>query len=155
MHDKWHFWQSVRLFDTHCAHSFFQIQFFLVSAARTAHLTSRSRAIWVNIKTSFLCDETMSKTRTIICRRRVLASWLLHVVSNFTAATGVTWGRSGKWQMPLPQHFFYLRIFLFVYWVEEGQIKRNWDESGGKCVCILRVGSNESSPSFYLDSFVN
>jgi hypothetical protein len=129
---------------------FFQIHFFLFSAVRTAHLASRSRAIWVNIKTSFLCDEIMSRTRTIVCRRRILASWLLHVVRNFPAATGVTCGRRGKWQRPLPKHFFYLRIFLFAYWVEEGQIK-----SGGKCVCILRVGSNETSSSFYLESFVN
>lgn len=138
---------------TPSVHTVFLIHLFLNSAVRTAQLTSRSRAIWFNIKTSLLCDETMSRTRNIVRRRGVLASWLLHVVSKFPATIGVTRGRRDMWQIPHPQYFFHQRFFS--YWVEEGQIKRNWDESGGKCVCILRVGSTESSPFFYLDSFVN
>ena len=61
-------------------------------------------------------------------------------------------GRFGGWgprrkQMPNPIFFFYLRI---VFWLlsSRGENKRNWGESGRKGVCILRIGSNNSSRSF-------
>jgi hypothetical protein len=45
-----------------------------------------------------------------------------------------------------PQYFFYLRR-AFLATELEGKTKKK-SESGGSCVCILRTGSNRSSPSF-------
>jgi len=46
-----------------------------------------------------------------------------------------------------PQYFFYLRIFLARD--EEGQIKK-WGQErvGERVICILRIGSNQTSLSF-------
>jgi hypothetical protein len=48
-------------------------------------------------------------------------------------------------------YILYLIIVFLGYRVGEGQIKTN----KGCGVCVLRTVSNQSSPCFLLDSFVN
>jgi hypothetical protein len=50
----------------------------------------------------------------------------------------VTWAR-GRGGGECPQIFILLKKrFFFGYWVEERQIKQNWDESRGKCCVYIK-----------------
>jgi len=62
--------------------------------------------------------------------------------------TGVTLGVGGS-EGQMPQYFFYIRI-VFLAQLNCGKLNKIWGEFRGKvvCVCVLKNGSNQSSPSF-------